>query len=199
LGAFKKFTVSAETWGREKNGNLSEGHNMTRPGDRVIEQLYGFVRWITFALILLPISVRADFETADFDSSSDDSIFDESGELPATIEFDRACLDELIVSDDVFAEGYAELTFGLQDPEKIPVLILYRTKCGEKCTLGELWLNGERLCYTLEPRGALMKETRTVSRRAPMCASLTVRGSIPTSMKLKMYRTGVTFSFTPET
>jgi hypothetical protein len=75
---------------------------------------------------------------------------DESaGELAGTVSFDPACIADLVINDPEFAELYAGVT-AFQDPEDIPVVILYRTTCKDSCTLGELWVNGTRLCYTLE-------------------------------------------------
>lgn len=72
------------------------------------------------------------------------------GQLEGTVEFDQACVAEIMAADMEFAQAYAEFMACQGDPKKVPVLILYRTHCSETCTLGEIWCDGEKVCSTLE-------------------------------------------------
>ncbi len=72
------------------------------------------------------------------------------GALDSILEIDERCESALIASDPVFAADYLEYLSTLQDPGKKPVVTLYRTCCGEDCTLGEMYLDGKLVCYTLE-------------------------------------------------
>ncbi|MCB0329782.1 MAG: hypothetical protein KDD70_08960 [Bdellovibrionales bacterium] len=96
------------------------------------------------------IGVSGDFRDAAELPIFDTEEYDQLGKLEADLFLDEACVADLVQSDPLLAAAEEEYLALLQDPEKLKTLILYRKTCTDKCIIGELWMDGERLCYTLE-------------------------------------------------
>ncbi len=131
------------------------------------------VVWVGVLLLGMPSPLAAQPSSSDFSSGQTTSSGDASelsGDIAGEVEVDAACIEELANEDADFAADYAVLATTLQDPEKIPVIVLYRTSCTKECTLGELWKGNERLCYTLElPGGGNERGKNCIPTGSYMC------------------------------